>query len=156
MKAGPCWHWWEPACVRTSSRVAAQALSLLIMENDDILCFYSKQINEHQHTFTCILKWVWILLSWTRRQGTRANVCSWIFNYTFCDADKEALMSNICTHNNIQTKLFANTDLHLGKKKVKAVSEHLASELFSVLFLGNCWEEYAITLLQYGLVSYVF
>jgi len=117
MKAGPCWHGWEPACVRTSSRVAAQALSLLIMENDDILCFYSKQINEHQHTFTCILKWVWILLSWTRRQGTRANVCSWIFNYTFCDADKEALMSNICTHNNIQTKLFANTDLHLGKKK---------------------------------------
>lgn len=60
----------------------------------------------------------------------------------------EALMSNICTHNKMRTKLFANTNLHLEKKKkVKAVAELLVNKLFSILFLNKNWEECAITLL---------
>lgn len=43
-------------------------------------------------------------------------------------------MSNTCTHNERQTKLFANTDLHL--KDVKAVAEQLNDELYSILFLN--------------------
>lgn len=58
-------------------------------------------------------------------------------------------MSNICTHNKMRTKLFANTNLHLEKKKkkVKAVAERLVNKLFSILFLNKNWEECAITLL---------
>lgn len=70
----------------------------------------------------------------TKIGNANRNICSWIFNYHILGCWQKALMSNTCTHNERQTKLFANTDLHL--KDVKAVAEQLNDELYSILFLN--------------------
>lgn len=101
--------------------------------------FYDFIINTNKRTSTHFcLRFNPLKLN-TKIGNTNRNICSWIFNYHILGCWQRALMSNTCTHNERQTKLFANTNLHL--KDAKAVAEQLNNELFSILFLNIYWEK---------------
>lgn len=111
--------------------LCAQPQPRLTTENDRILWFYNKHKQKNIHTL--LLKIQPLKLN-TKIGNTNRNICSWLFNYHILGCWQKALMSNTCTHNERQTKLFANTNLHL--KEAKAVAEQLNYELFSILFLN--------------------
>lgn len=123
-RASPCW-------------VTAQALPSLITENDQF--FNDVIININKRTsiyFHLCLESRLNPLKLNTTIGTETQIFVAVSSMaTFWDADKEALMRNICTHNKMQTKLFASTNLHLEKRRRQLLNRRLmsSSHYFSIL-----------------------